>query len=39
MKIKSNSPEIGTLDETKNQKFYCSPAKDADEYLTDVLNY
>jgi len=39
LKIKSNTPEIGTLDETKNQKFYCSPAYDADEDLTEIMNY
>ena len=39
MKIKSNTPEIGFLDYNKNQKFYCSPANDADQALTDILDY
>lgn len=39
LEVKSNTPEIGFLDFTKNQKFYCAPANEEDEGLTDVLDY
>ena len=39
LKIKSNTPETGFLDYSKNQKFFCSPANSADEGLDEILDY
>ena len=39
LEVKSNTPDIGFLDYSKNQKFYCSPANEADEGLREILDY